>query len=49
VIFVSPQHSKKGAQAVAKAIGAQIIEIDPLSKDWADNLKAVAKIFSRVL
>lgn len=49
VIFVSPQHSKKGAQAVAKAIGAQIIEIDPLSKDWADNLKAVARIFSRVL
>ncbi|HOJ82501.1 MAG TPA: zinc ABC transporter substrate-binding protein [Acetomicrobium flavidum] len=48
-IFVSPQHSKKGAKAVADAIGARLIEIDPLSKDWANNLLSVANTFARVL
>jgi len=49
VVFVSPQHSKKGAKAVADAIGGKLIEIDPLSKDWANNLISVADTFARVL
>jgi len=48
-ILVSPQHSKAGAKVIADAIGARLAEIDPLAKDWAENLKAVSKILAEVL
>ncbi len=39
VLFVSPQHSKRSAKTIADAIGAKIVEIDPLSKKWDEKLK----------
>jgi zinc transport system substrate-binding protein len=50
VIFIQPQFSRKGAQVISKAIGARIVEADPLDPDWtggliqiAQNLKAAAE------
>lgn len=37
-IFIEPQSSKKSAQFIAKAIGAKLLEVDPLSINWGDNL-----------
>ena len=41
-IFVQPQFSRKSAETIARAIGAQVVDADPLAPDWADNLKRVA-------
>ncbi|WP_232618872.1 metal ABC transporter solute-binding protein, Zn/Mn family [Acetomicrobium sp. S15 = DSM 107314] len=48
-IFVSPQHSKAGAKVIADAIGANLIDIDPLAEDWTENLKAVSKILAEAM
>ncbi len=42
-IFIQPQFSKRHAEIVAKALGIKIIEVDPLSYNWAQNLLEVAK------
>lgn len=41
-VFVQSQFSRRGAQAVAEAIGAELVEADPLAADYADNLRRVA-------
>jgi zinc transport system substrate-binding protein len=41
-IFVQPQFSARSAKLIAREIGGQVIYADPLTEDWADNLKAVA-------
>jgi zinc transport system substrate-binding protein len=41
-VFVQSQFSRRGAQAVAEAIGAKLVEADPLAADYADNLRRVA-------
>jgi zinc transport system substrate-binding protein len=38
VIFVQPQESRKQAEIIARAVGARIVEIDPMSMDWEANL-----------
>lgn len=43
VIFVQPQFSQKSAEQVARAIGGRVVAIDPLSPDYADNLRRVAR------
>lgn len=43
VIFVQPQFSRKSAEQVARAIGGQVVAIDPLSPDYAENLRKVAR------
>jgi zinc transport system substrate-binding protein len=45
-VFVQQQFSQKNAQAVAKAIGATVISVDPLAEDYLDNLLQVAQQFS---
>lgn len=42
-IFVEKGASTRSAITVARAIGAEIIEIDPLSVDWAQNLREVSR------
>ena len=42
-IFVQPQFSAQSAEQVARAIGGRVVHIDPLSADYADNLRAVAQ------
>lgn len=42
VIFVQPQFAGTGAQAVAAAIGADLVELDPLAPDLLENLERIA-------
>jgi zinc transport system substrate-binding protein len=49
VVFAQPQYSSKNAEVIAKAINGQVIMVDSLSKDWADNLRQVAQKFKAAL
>ncbi len=49
IIFVQKQFSEKSAEAIAAAIKGKIIQIDPLSKDYLNNMKIVAETFRRVI
>lgn len=49
VLFVSPQHSKRSAKIIADAIGAKIVEIDPLSKKWDESLRSMVEILCEAL
>lgn len=49
VLFVSPQHSKRSAKTIADAIGAKIVEIDPLSKKWDESLRSMVEILCEAL
>ncbi len=42
-IFVSPQFSTSSARAIASEIEGEVVQIDPLARDWADNLLRVAE------
>lgn len=45
VIFVQPQFSARSARRVAAAIGGEVLAVDPLAEDYADNLRRVARAF----
>jgi zinc transport system substrate-binding protein len=49
VIFVQPQFSWQAAQTIAQATTAQIVVVDPLAPDWAENLRQVAVKLSTAL
>lgn len=42
VIFVQPQFSKRSAELIAQEIGAKVVVIDPLARDWEANLRRAA-------
>lgn len=42
VVFVQPQFSARRAKTIAREIGGQVVFIDPLNKNWAENLRSVA-------
>lgn len=48
-VFVQPQFSSKGAQAVARAIDARVVEMDPLARDYLSNLVTMAENIARSL
>lgn len=48
-IFVQPQFSKRSAQIIANAIGAQVIPADPLAEDLLDNLLQQAERFQKAV
>ncbi len=43
VIFVQPQFSPASAAALARAIGGVVVPLDPLSRDYLANLRAMAQ------
>ena len=45
VIFVSPQFSSKNAEVIAENIGGKVVKIDPLAKDYVENLYQVVEAF----
>lgn len=45
IIFVQKQFSEKSAEAIAAAIKGRIIQIDPLAKDYLNNMKIIAETF----
>jgi zinc transport system substrate-binding protein len=49
VIFVQQQFSKKSAETVANAIGGKVVQVDPLSKDYLENMKKIAQAFREVM
>ncbi|SFM41369.1 metal ABC transporter solute-binding protein, Zn/Mn family [Methanolobus profundi] len=49
VIFVQSGFSTVSAQAIANEIGGEVVEIDPLAKDYIDNLSKVAEAFEKGL
>ncbi|RZB29608.1 MAG: zinc transport system substrate-binding protein [Desulfobacteraceae bacterium Eth-SRB1] len=49
IIFVQKQFSEKSAEALADAIGGRIIQIDPLARDYLNNMKMIAETFRRVM
>ena len=42
LIFVQPQFSRRGAQAVAQAIGGAVVPLNDLAEDYTNNLRHVA-------
>jgi zinc transport system substrate-binding protein len=42
VIFVQPGFSDKAARTIAKSIGAKVVPVDPLAKDYIANLMRLA-------
>ena len=49
VIFVQKQFSDASAKTVATAIGGKVVAMDPLSKDYINNLKTIAKTLAEGL
>jgi zinc transport system substrate-binding protein len=45
VVFVQPQFSAKSAAMVAREIEGQVIYVNPVAQNWADNLRDVARKF----
>lgn len=43
VIFVQPQFSDQAAKTIAEQIGGVVVAIDPLSKDYIQNLQEMAR------
>ncbi len=41
-VFTEPQFSRKSARYIAKQIGGQVVDIDPLSEAWETNLLKIA-------
>lgn len=42
VIFVQPEFSARSAQAIAAELGATLVTLDPLSRDYLHNLEGIA-------
>ncbi len=45
-IFTSPQFSEHSAQAIAKQINGRVEFIDPLAKEYVENLRRAARLIS---
>ena len=48
LIFVQAQFPTSAAKAVADAIGASVVPIDPLARDWLDNLRRIGDELARM-
>ncbi len=46
-IITEPQHSNKGAEAMAEALGISTQMIDPYTEDYTDNLLNLAKLIAK--
>ncbi|OGI10553.1 MAG: hypothetical protein A2Y40_04430 [Candidatus Margulisbacteria bacterium GWF2_35_9] len=41
-IFIEPQFNQKAAKTIARELGAKVVEMDPLAKDYIQNMRKVA-------
>lgn len=48
VIFASPQFNTESAHVIAQEIGGTVVLIDPLEKDYIENMRKVAEAFGEV-
>jgi zinc transport system substrate-binding protein len=49
VIFISPEYSTKSAESVAQEIGGQVVIIDPLAKDYINNMHAIESAMKQAM
>ncbi|MDK2893057.1 zinc ABC transporter substrate-binding protein [Methanohalophilus sp.] len=49
VIFVQSQFSTQCAEAIAEEIDGEVVQIDPLAKDYIENLDNVTEVFAAVI
>jgi len=49
VVFVAPEFSSAQADAIARDIGGQTVTVDPLSRNYVENLRKAATAFARSL
>lgn len=49
VVFVQKQFSKKSAAAVARAIHGRVIPINPLARDYLNNMRKIANALAEVM
>jgi len=49
LIFVQPQFPRRGAEAVAQAIGGAVVPLDHLAEDYVGNLRHVAEMIRAAL
>ena len=49
VVFVSPQYSTKRAESIAKEIGGKVVIIDPLAKEFIDNMHAIESAMKQAM
>jgi len=49
VIFVQKGFATKSAEVIARELDAQVVEVDPLAKDWLANMRLVAKTFAKAM
>lgn len=49
VIFVQPQESRKHAGIVAAAVGASLVEVDPMAPGWETNLRLIGETLAEGL
>ena len=47
MIFVQPQFSKGSARTIAEAIGGAVVPLDPLARDYLENLERMARDINR--
>lgn len=47
VVFIQKEHTGRAARRIAEETGARIVEIDPLSPDWAGEMLHVAKALAQ--
>ncbi|MBN2311097.1 MAG: zinc ABC transporter substrate-binding protein [Candidatus Hydrogenedentes bacterium] len=43
VVFYDPQFSARQAEVLAKEVGAEVQELNPMAEDYAENLRAAAR------
>ncbi len=49
VIFVSPQYSTRSAEILAKEIGGEVVQIDPLAEDLVNNIKSIGAALKQAM
>jgi zinc transport system substrate-binding protein len=48
-VLVQPGGHRRAAEALARQIGAEVVEIDPLAADWPAALRRIADVLSEAL
>lgn len=43
-ILVQPQESRKQAEVLAAALGAEVVEVDPMAEDWEGALREIGRV-----
>jgi zinc transport system substrate-binding protein len=49
VVFASPQFSTKSAEVIAREIDGRVIMIDPLARDYLENMKRIAQTLAQTM